>query len=167
MSRILVTGGLGYIGSHTVVELMQQGYDVVIVGGGIAGVSAAVSSSRNGAKTLLIEKQINLGGLATSGLISWYEPLCDGNGNQVIFGIAEELIRLSVKYGFENLPKKWGGEGENEIHYDRFATRYSPTVFSLALDEFVRKNGVSILPLSRLKPPPVPRKTSSSTKSTL
>ena len=31
MSRILVTGGTGYIGSHTVVELMQQGYDVVIV----------------------------------------------------------------------------------------------------------------------------------------
>lgn len=31
MSRILVTGGAGYIGSHTTVELMQQGYDVVIV----------------------------------------------------------------------------------------------------------------------------------------
>ena len=31
MARILVTGGIGYIGSHTVVELMQQGYDVVIV----------------------------------------------------------------------------------------------------------------------------------------
>lgn len=31
MARILVTGGTGYIGSHTTVELMQQGYDVVIV----------------------------------------------------------------------------------------------------------------------------------------
>ena len=31
MARILVTGGTGYIGSHTVVELMQQGYEVVIV----------------------------------------------------------------------------------------------------------------------------------------
>lgn len=31
MARILVTGGTGYIGSHTVVELMQQGYDVTIV----------------------------------------------------------------------------------------------------------------------------------------
>jgi UDP-glucose 4-epimerase len=31
MARILVTGGTGYIGSHTVVELMQEGYDVVIV----------------------------------------------------------------------------------------------------------------------------------------
>ena len=31
MSRILVTGGTGYIGSHTTVELMEQGYDVTIV----------------------------------------------------------------------------------------------------------------------------------------
>ena len=31
MARILVTGGTGYIGSHTVVELMQQGYEVLIV----------------------------------------------------------------------------------------------------------------------------------------
>ena len=31
MARILVTGGAGYIGSHTTVELMQQGYDVTIV----------------------------------------------------------------------------------------------------------------------------------------
>ena len=31
MKKVLVTGGLGYIGSHTVIELMQQGYDVEIV----------------------------------------------------------------------------------------------------------------------------------------
>ena len=69
-------------------------YDVIVVGGGIAGIAAAVSASREGANTLLIEKSINLGGLATGGLISWYEPLCDGEGNQMIYGIAEELIKL-------------------------------------------------------------------------
>ena len=122
----------------------RKAYDVVVVGGGIAGISAAVSASRNGATVLLIEKQINLGGLATMGLISWYEPLCDGMGNQIVYGIAEELIKLSVKYGFENLPKKWGGEGKNPSNYDRYATFYSPTIFSLALDEFVRENGVDI-----------------------
>ncbi|MDA9320151.1 NAD-dependent epimerase/dehydratase family protein, partial [bacterium] len=31
MKKILVTGGLGYIGSHTVVELQAEGYDVVVV----------------------------------------------------------------------------------------------------------------------------------------
>ena len=81
----------------------KESYDVVVVGGGIAGIAAAVSSARCGAKTLLIEKQINLGGLATVGLISWYEPLCDGKGKQMIYGIGEELIKLSIKYGFDNL----------------------------------------------------------------
>ena len=60
----------------------KENYDIIVVGGGIAGVAAAVSASREGAKVLLIEKSINLGGLATSGLISAYEPLCDGNGRQ-------------------------------------------------------------------------------------
>lgn len=122
----------------------KETYDVIVVGGGIAGVAAAVAAARNGAKTLLMEKQINLGGLATVGLISWYEPLCDGEGNQVIGGIAEELIRLSVRYSFDNLPAKWGGEGKNKNRYDRFATFYSPTLFSLALDEFVRNSGADI-----------------------
>ena len=31
MTQILVTGGTGYIGSHTVVELLESGYDVVVV----------------------------------------------------------------------------------------------------------------------------------------
>lgn len=78
-------------------------FDVIVVGGGIAGISAAVKLARNGLKTLIAEKQINLGGLATTGLISWYEPLCDGNGNRVVCGIAEELIKLSVKYSFASL----------------------------------------------------------------
>lgn len=84
-------------------------YDVIVVGGGIAGVAAVVAAARGGAKTLLMEKTVTLGGLATQGPISWYEPLCDGEGKQMIYGIAEELIRLSVKYGFEDMPHEWGG----------------------------------------------------------
>ncbi len=124
--------------------IQKEHYDVIVVGGGIAGVAAAVAASRAGVKVLLIEKSVNLGGLAASGLISWYEPLCDGKGNQMIGGIAEELIKLSAKYCFDNLPKKWGGSGKSPSNNERYSTYYSPTVFSMALDEFVVENGVTI-----------------------
>lgn len=119
-------------------------YDVLVVGGGVAGIAAAVAASRNGAKTMLIEKSCMLGGLATAGLVSWYEPLCDGEGKQMIYGISEELIKLSIKYGFENLPEKWGGRGVNPIHYDRYATRFSPGIFALALIEYMEENEVAL-----------------------
>lgn len=119
-------------------------FDVIVVGGGVAGVAAAVSAARNGVSVLLIEKSVNLGGLATEGLISWYEPLCDGKGNQVMSGMVEELIRLCCKCGFDNLPEKWGGRGDNAIRNERFSTYYSPTLFSLTLDEFIIKNGVTL-----------------------
>lgn len=126
-------------------EILNRGkYDVIVVGGGIAGISAAVSAAREGASVLLLEKQVNLGGLATVGLISWYEPLCDGNGNKLICGIAEELIKLCAKYSFDNLPECWDGSGECAPRNQRYSTFFSPTVFSAALDKFVLDNGVKI-----------------------
>ncbi len=122
----------------------MSSYDVIVVGGGIAGISAAVSASRAGSKTLIIEKGIVFGGLATVGLINWYEPLCDGRGNQMVGGIAEELIRLSVKYSFQDLPKKWGG-ADTTREDGRFSTHFSPTIFAMALDEYLRSNDVEIL----------------------
>lgn len=128
------------------VQTMQrEAYDVIVVGGGISGIAAAVSAARSGVRTLLLEKQVNLGGLATGGLISWYEPLCDSRGKQVVFGIAEELIRLCVRDCFDSLPPRWGGTEKSAPRRDRFSTRYSPTVFALALDEFVTDSGVKIL----------------------
>ncbi|MBQ8203384.1 MAG: FAD-dependent oxidoreductase [Clostridia bacterium] len=120
-------------------------YDTVVVGGGIAGVSAALAAARNGAKTLLIEREYMLGGLATAGLIIIYLPICDGKGKQVCFGIAEELIKLSVADGSEYPYKAEDWINGEEIKKNRFLTYYNPNVFAIRLEQLLIENGVDIL----------------------
>lgn len=66
-------------------------YDVIVVGGGTAGLFAAISSARAGAKTILIEQKEHLGGLLSVGM--GIGGVHDANGNQVISGIVSELIQ--------------------------------------------------------------------------
>lgn len=123
-------------------------YDVVVCGGGIAGISAALASARQGAKTLLIEREFMLGGLATAGLIAIYLPLCDGMGRQVSFGIAEELLRLSIEKGSEgrHLPEYWNGEGTVEQRSQkRFEVQYNPQVFAIFAEQLLIKEKVDVL----------------------
>lgn len=124
----------------------KKEHDIIVVGGGIGGVCAAVAAARMGADVLLIEKSLNLGGLATRGLISWYEPLCDGAGKKMVGGLGEELIRLAVSVGLEDLPPAWGGGAANAANErKRYCSHFSPTFFSLALDRWVLQAGVSLV----------------------
>ena len=50
------------------------GYDVIVAGGGIAGISAALAAAEEGKKVLLIEREYLLGGLATLGLVTFFLP---------------------------------------------------------------------------------------------
>lgn len=100
-------------------------YDVIVVGGGIAGVAAAVAARRSGSRVLLIEKSVVLGGLATLGFIAEYLPLCDGRGTKVTGAIAEELLRLSIKYGYDDLPPEWR-DGLGVGAKGRYRTFFSP-----------------------------------------
>ncbi len=121
--------------------------DVLVCGGGIAGAAAALAAARNGAKVLLLEREYALGGLATLGLISIYLPICDGMGRQVSFGIAEELLRLSVKHGTENsalTPWIAGGEAD-EKRNKRFMACYNPHIYAIELEQMLIKSGVDIL----------------------
>ena len=61
--------------------------DVVVVGGGPAGVAAAVSAARNHCRTILIERYGHLGGMATGGLVILIPHLSDGSSTQQIRGI--------------------------------------------------------------------------------
>ncbi|MFN4227914.1 MAG: FAD-dependent oxidoreductase [Candidatus Ratteibacteria bacterium] len=120
-------------------------YDVIVVGGGIAGVSASIASARNGMKVCLIEKFCALGGLATIGNVCVYLPLCDGKGNQVIGGLAEELLKLSISDGYKDIPKAWKEKKDiEERKKERYQVEFNPVSFMLLLEELVLKEGVEI-----------------------
>lgn len=126
-------------------------YDVVVVGGGIAGVAAAVAAARNGASTCIIEKEYGLGGLATLGNVIVYLPLCDGKGHQLVGGLGEELLRLSVRDGYDKVPACWdpGGNRQERLKH-RFLVKFNPMSFMLELEEFIAENGVRLCYDTRL-----------------
>ncbi len=121
----------------------EKEYEIVVAGGGIAGVAAAVEAARRGCRTALIEKTVILGGLATAGLIDFYQALCDGNGRQVTFGLAEELLHRSILYGPGDVPPGWRGEN-NAPEERRYTTLFSPASLVMALDEILQQTGVEV-----------------------
>ena len=120
-------------------------YDVAVAGAGIAGIAAALAAARRGHRTVLIEKQFLIGGLATSGLVYIYLPLCDSNGTQVVFGLAEELLHKSLEYSPFDLNEKWGGKiGGRTRRLDRFECDFSPAGFTLSLDKLLLEANVDL-----------------------
>lgn len=117
-------------------------YDVVVIGGGIAGCSAALAARRHGMKVLLLEKLTVLGGLATTGHIALYLALDDGFGRQVISGISEELFKLSTKYVYNGWDYEQWKDPKNNLRYE---CKFSAPAFALALEELLLKEGVEIL----------------------
>ena len=121
--------------------------DVLVAGGGIAGIAAAIAAARCGKRVTLVEREYALGGMATLGLITIYLPLCDGEGNQLCFGIAEELLKLSIKHGAEaNYPQAWlcGGSFEDRVK-NRYMAQFNPHLFALSAEMLLRGLGVNIL----------------------
>jgi len=124
---------------------VKGSYDVIVAGGGVAGVAAAVSAKRAGKNVLLLEKSISLGGLATLGLINLFVPMCNGRGTQIIKGMAEEFLRLSIKYGYDTIPEEWKNGEPGEGAKTRYVTRFSAPIFALALTELVYEEGIDLL----------------------
>lgn len=124
--------------------------DVLVAGGGFGGISAAISAAREGKKVILADRGFMLGGLATAGLVTIYLPLCDGLGRQVSFGLAEELLRLSVseccdgKRGVGNWllsdDRSQRGEGS-----PRFEVNFNPQMFAMQVERKLAEMGVKLL----------------------
>ena len=77
--------------------------DVLVVGGGTAGTIAAIQAARAGAKTMIVERNSQLGGTTTTGGVA-FPGLFDAWGKQIIAGIGWELVRESVELDGGKLP---------------------------------------------------------------
>jgi 2-polyprenyl-6-methoxyphenol hydroxylase-like FAD-dependent oxidoreductase len=137
--------------------------DVLVVGGGSAGVSAAVAAARAGAEVTLVERYGSLGGLATGGLIALLLTLDDGMGRQVIGGLCQEATERMAAAGgaFHPPAAEWGSDdpelvkqyfrwglvwgGASAHHRVRYSVAYDPEVLRLVLLELVQDAGVDLL----------------------
>ncbi|MEA1952611.1 MAG: FAD-dependent oxidoreductase [Planctomycetota bacterium] len=123
---------------------VEEGYDVVVAGGGPAGCGAAIAAARLGAKVLLVEEMGWLGGVATSGLIPFAPPL--SNHKEVfVGGIYREIFAELERRGFiqpgvgvlnEQAFRKWIG--------------YQPEGLKLVLDDLAARAGVEVRFQTRL-----------------
>lgn len=129
-------------------------YDVAVVGGGMAGVAAAIAAARCSASVCLIERYCALGGLATLGNVTMWLPLCDGQGSQVIAGLGEELLILSVAdlranhlaARFIRVPSCWKTPSARHRRVKRrYRADFNPASYMLALEELVAASGVNLL----------------------
>ena len=117
-------------------ERSPESYDVVVVGGGSAGVGAAVGAARAGASTCLIERYPFLGGAATASSILSYCGFFDQRREQVVGGVGEDLLaRLRARGAYREVTFKWSGNTVVMI---------DPEYTKLALDELVAEAAVSV-----------------------
>lgn len=116
---------------------IDKEYDVVIAGGGPAGIGAAIAAARSGVKVLLIEAMGCLGGMGTSGLVTAFDPMANGD-EMLVGGIMREIVMKMYERGF------LGPTEKPEIFTKRYHhwTRFHAEGYKLLLDEMVTEAGI-------------------------
>lgn len=127
--------------THTYSRVIKQepGYDIVVAGGGPSGTAAAIAAGRLGARVLLLEGTGALGGMGTSGLVSVWSDLADGE-RMIVRGLVQELVealhaRGGLKPGID--PQLW----ESKLHV---GFGFNAEVLKLILDELCVAAGVEV-----------------------
>jgi len=116
--------------------------DVVVAGGGAAGVAAAVSAARLGLDVVLVERYGFCGGGAVAGMsgtvCGLYEASdrADAGPRQVVFGFADEFVRLLESRGGLTPPQRYG-KTWTRVH--------DPLMWRDAADHLLREAGVRVL----------------------
>ena len=120
---------------------MQSEYDVIVVGGGPAGITAAVQAARIGVSALLMEKTGQLGGTTTTGGVN-FPGLFHAWTKPIVGGVAWELVqRVTDETGAELPDFSTQQQRPHHVHHvlvDRF-------VYAMMCDEFVQESGADCL----------------------
>jgi hypothetical protein len=116
-------------------------YDVVVLGGGPAGIAAAASAAQLGRRTLLVERYGFLGGMGTAAGVTNFCGLhanVHGEIRQVVHGVADELLdRMRALGGLNEPHLLFGGKIA--------AQAYDNAAFKIAADQTVQGSGAELL----------------------
>jgi len=132
--------------------------EVLVVGGGPAGVGAAVAAARNGADTTLIERYNHLGGMATGGLVILIPHMSAGTAEQEVSGICQEMVdRLDAIGGARHPNRELLGSTDSEVirklkHYHDFVVEgrvrmsviVDPELLKCVLNDMMEEAGVKL-----------------------
>ena len=121
---------------------MDELYDVIVVGGGTAGVVAAIQSGRAGMRTLLVEKNGLPGGTMTAAGIA-FPGLFFAWGHQIIAGIGWELVSEAAAESGLPLPDFSSPDATSKFW--RYQVQLNPVVYSALCDEKLLDSGVKVL----------------------
>ncbi len=116
-------------------------FDVAVVGGGPAGIAAATSAARRGARTLLVERYGFLGGMGTAGGVTNFAGLYGRRGGemqQLVHGVVDELLDRIHHLGGLNQPQD-GLQGRIRVR------SYDTSAYKCAADELLLDAGVQLL----------------------
>ena len=99
--------------------------DVVVVGGGPAGMSAALAAARNGARVTLLERYNHLGGLASGGMVLVLDDMWDNHQNEIsVRGTCQTMIErlAALKLAMYPRSNEWGFDPASLRRWTRWGT---------------------------------------------
>jgi hypothetical protein len=118
--------------------------DVLVVGGGPAGIAAALAAARNGASTMLLERYNHLGGLASGGMVLVLDDMWDSHLNEIsVRGVCLDMIERLSALGLACFPRQheWGRAAAAVSRWTRWGTfdfhsheKPHPICFAAAFD---------------------------------
>lgn len=117
---------------------VADNYDIIVVGGGSSGATAAIAAGRTGAKTLLLERLSFLGGTSTAVLDTFYGFYTPGKkSTKVVSGIADDVVKGLLQYNAcLERPNSFGAGT---------AVTYHPEYLKVVWEQLVKNAGCEIL----------------------